>query len=250
MFSAPERVVSANGESYFKVNLLFPKLLGTQFILASPSGQLETNNAAIALFEGMQSVMLNELMHNKQLFKNAPTKQSLETITPKWGIVLFEGKAQWSPYTTIQIPTDFSKREFPARVDLSLKSLHISRTSIKPVFEAVYVGPVQESNVIDFDWSTDALEAAAELSEVSDIAAAMEGDADCIELRDPASIRQKRAQAKQAIRELYHQADEMRERADDAAAKFYEEFDLSDGESAFSEWQSDNDEDETDEESA
>jgi hypothetical protein len=76
----------------------------------------------------------------------------------------------------------------------------------------------------------------------------METDADCIELRDPASIRQKRAQAKQVIRELYHKADEMRDQADDAAAKFYEEFDLSDGESAFSEWQSDNDE--TDEESA
>jgi len=245
MFSAPERIVASNGESFFKVNVLFPKLLGTQFTLKSPSATLEINDAAVPLFEAMQSSILHELMHNKQLFKNAPTKQSLESITPKWGMILYNGKLQWSPYTTITIPSELTAHKFPAIVDLSLKSLHISRTSIRPVFEAVYIGPVQETNVIDFDW--DAGQAAEELSEVSDIGAAM--DADCIELRDPASIRQKRAQAKQAIRELYHQVDEMRERADDAAAKFYEEFDLSDGESAFSEWQSDND-DETDEDSA
>ncbi len=248
MFSAPERLTYSDGESYFNVKLLFPKLLGSQFVLKSPTDELELNEAAIPLFEALQSSMLNELMHNTQLFKNAPTKQSLMSITPKWGIILVLGRPAWNHYTTIVVPADLKAKQFPARVDLSLKSLHISRTTIRPVFEAVYVGPVQETNVIDFDWDAAAPSAAEELSEVSDIAAAMETDADCIELRDPASIRQKRAQAKQAIRELYHKADEMREQADDAAAKFYEEFDLSDGESAFSEWQSDNDE--TDEESA
>jgi hypothetical protein len=243
MFSAPERATSSDGESYFNVKLLFPKLLGSQFVLKSPTGELETNEEAIPLFEALQSSMLNELMHNAQLFKNAPTKQSLMTITPKWGVILVLGRPVWNPYTTIVMPNDFKNKQFPARVDLTLKSLHISRTTIKPVFEAVYVGPVQETNVIDFDWSP----AAEELSEVSDIGATIEADADCIELRDPASIRQKRAQAKQAIRQLYQEAEQVRERADDAAAKFYEEFDLSDGESAFSEWQSDN---ETDEESA
>ena len=247
MFSAPERATSSDGESYFNVNLIFPKLLGSQFVLKTPTHELETNEAAIPLFDAMQSSMLNELMHNTQLFKNAPTKQSLLTITPKWGVILVLGRPVWNPYTTIVVPADFKNKQFPARVDLSLKSLHISRTTIRPVFETVYVGPVkQESNVIDFDW--DAAPAVEELSEVSDIGAAMEADADCIELRDPASIRQKRAQAKQSIRQLYQEAEQVRERADDAAAKFYEEFDLSDGESAFSEWQSDNEE--TDEESA
>ena len=245
MFSAPERIVASNCEPFFRVNVLFPKLLGTQFTLKSLSETLEINEAAAPLFETMQSSILNELMHNKQLFKNAPTKQSLELITPKWGMILHDGKYQWSPYTTINTPAQLSNRQFPAIVDLSLKSLHISRTSIRPVFEVVYVSSIQETNVIDFDWAP----AAEELSEVSDIGAL--DDAGMIELRDPASVRQKRAAAKQTIRAMYTEADKVREQADDAAAKFYEEFDLSDGESAFSEWQSDADDDsETNEDSA
>lgn len=243
MFSAPERQTNASGESYFKVNLIFPSVLGSQFVLKSATDTLEPNEAAVPLFEALQSKMLNELMHNRQLFKNAPSKESLDVITPKWGIVFHNGKPGWSPYTIVNIAKTLDTKQFPARVDLQLTALHISRTTIKPVFEVVYVGPVVTENVIDFDWSA----SNEELSEVSDIGAL--DDAGMIELRDPASIRQKRAVAKQAIRALYHEATEARERADDAAAKFYEEFDLSDGESAFSEWQSDADDD-SDEESA
>ena len=246
MFGAPERQTHANGESFYKVNLIFPALIGSQFLLKSANDALEPNEAAVPLFEALQNKIINELMHNRQLFKNAPSKESLDVITPKWGIVFQNSKPIWSPYTIINASNIIETKKFPARVDLELATLHISRTSIKPVFEVVYVGPQMEENVIDFDWSAPSQN--EELSEVSDIGAL--DDAGMIELRDPASIRQKRAAAKQAIRQMYHEADSVRERADDAAAKFYEEFDLSDGESAFSEWQSDGDNDsETNEES-
>jgi hypothetical protein len=243
MFSAPERQTNTNGESFFKVNLIFPALIGSQFLLKSAKDVLEPNEAAVPLFEALQTKIIKELMHNRQLFKNAPSKESLDVITPKWGIVFQNGKPLWSPYTIVNQTNTIGTTKFPARVDLELAALHISRTCIKPVFEVVYVGPQMEENVIDFDWSQ-----SEELSEVSDIGAL--DDAGMIELRDPASIRQKRAAAKQSIRAMYHEAAEVRERADDAAAKFHEEFDLSDGESAFSEWHSDDDDSETNEESA
>jgi hypothetical protein len=155
----------------------------------------------------------------------------LEAITPNWGFLLGE-KSGLNPYITLvsSIPTT----KFPAIVDFQLKSLQISRTTIKPTFELVYVSPVKQNDpVIDFSWG----EEDGELEEVSDVP--LDETAATLTLKDPAGEARKKAAEKEKVRDAFRVAEEAREAAEAAAAEFLDTYDLSDSESAFSEWLSD-----------
>lgn len=108
-----------------------------------------------------------------------------------------------------------------------------------PVFELVYLGP-KPNPCIDFDWG--AVREAAEIEEVSDVPATE--DAGVFTISDPAVAARKKAEAKMAVRAAFITAEEARTAAEEMAARFYAEHDLSDSESAFSEWMSDSEADE------
>jgi hypothetical protein len=129
---------------------------------------------------------------------------------------------------------------------LQLTSLEISRSTIRPTFLAV---PADDR--IDIEWgaavgapaqqgSAGAATAADELEEVSDVPEAAEG---VILLADPAVKAREKAAAKAHVREAFEAAETARAEAEAAAAAFLDAYDLSDSESAFSEWLS-SDEDE------
>jgi hypothetical protein len=109
---------------------------------------------------------------------------------------------------------------------LVLKALRISRSSIQPVFGVKQAeGPVQ----IEIDWATEGgADSTQELEEVSDIPAVMttSGDAD-FRLRN---LAREKALAKERVRTAYRAADAL-------AEEFYQTYDMSDAESAFSEWE-------------
>ena len=85
MFGVPER--RANGNNvYFYVPMAKPAPLGARLrmdktltILPDPVVQPK--------FKELQNKVLNELTKTETLFKNKPSFESLERITPQWGII-------------------------------------------------------------------------------------------------------------------------------------------------------------------
>jgi hypothetical protein len=135
-----------------------------------------------------------------------------------------------------------------ATVELHLKMLEISRSTIRPTFEARAV----DDGRIDFDWgggsgaptianSFVGRAGSDELEEVSDVCDAADG---VITLADPAVKAREKAAAKARVREAFEAAETARAEAEAAAAAFLDAYDLSDSESAFTEWLSDSSDDE------
>lgn len=187
-------------------------------------------------FAALQRQVLSELVKERSLFRNAPTLDSLEAITPNWGFIrISDGEAKLSPYTTLDASAIVGK--IPCMVDLQLVELKISRSTIAPCFKVLYVcpAPVESHTVIDFDF--DAAEG-AECIEVSDVPAT-DG---VVHLVDPAQREREKAIMKAQVRAAFTEAQVAREKAEDMAHAFLEKYDLSDAESAFTEWE----EDETD----
>jgi hypothetical protein len=183
-------------------------------------------------FRTYRKQILSDLVNHRSLFKTPPSIESLEAITPNWGFVIGE-KSTLNPYMIIvnNIPT----HKFPAIVDFQLKSLSISRTTIKPTFELVYIGPVSQAPVIDFSWDADGSD--LEVEEVSDVP--LDETAAALTLKDPAAEARKKAAEKEKVKAALRAAEEARAAAEAAAAEFLDTYDLSDSESAFSEWLSD-----------
>lgn len=229
MFGTPVRTID-NGVTVYKVD-----------INTTPIGvELEYSKEGLAYskeaqprFRTLQSLVLSELSKEKDLFKNPPTLTSLEAITPNWGFILSGTTQIFSPYAILH-PFDIAEHKLPCLVDIQLKSLEISRSTIRPVFKLHYLGPTKAE--IDFEWPTP--HAVDEVVEVSDIPVAV--DNSVITLTDPAHQRRERQTLKAEIRSAFAMADEARAIAETKAKAFYEKYEneLSDSESAFTEWMS------------
>jgi hypothetical protein len=239
MFLAPKR---ANADTY-EVQLSAPMALGIRLAVSQPdiiTPVLEYQS----VFQTLQRRILVELTKNRQLFKNAPSIESLEAITPNWGFITTGDTIQLSPYTLVSIEPTISA--YPRIIDLELTALHISRSTIRPLFRGVALA----DNLIEFDWMATSSAAAAavgigrgaELEEVSDVAY-HDVVAGVISLKDPDMLKREKLAAKERVRSAYRDADAAREAADGVAANFHLTYDLSDTESAFSEWASDSDSD-------
>jgi hypothetical protein len=178
-------------------------------------------------FAALQKQVLTELTKEKSLFRVTPSLDSLEAITPNWGFIrLASSKDQISPYTLLEMQN--VEDRLPCIADMQLVGLTISRSRIAPRFRVLYVGAAPpEQTVIDFDWAASDGE---ECIEVSDVPAA-DGT---IRLVDHA---REKAAAKAVVRAAFMEASAARARADELADKFLETYDLSDDESAFSEWE-------------
>jgi hypothetical protein len=123
--------------------------------------------------------------------------------------------------------------KLPAYVDLVLKGIHISRSSITPQFVPVFLEQMNDS-VIDFDWE----KPHTEIEEISDVPAS---DAGTIVLKDPAKQRAERMQAKQRVREAYSAAKTSYIAADTLAKEYIDTYDFSENESVFSAFEGEED---------
>ena len=177
--------------------------------LSSDAWSRESERAFFAFRE----TVLQELANEPGLFRNPPTFKTLEGMAAHW---LAQAKTM-----KLEPPTQ--------SFDLILQKLQISRSRIEPMW-----GLKEVASTIDFDWGTAA--PAAELEEVSDVPAAS-GDAPFV-LTDPVAKERAKMVAKAQVRDLFAVANNARLEAETAAAAFLDTYDLSDTESAFSEWMS------------
>ena len=127
----------------------------------------------------------------------------------------------------------------PGFVDFVLEGVYMSRSTIRPRFTAVFLESAG-TDVIDFEWDAAEAEPVSELEEVSDIPDAVEGT---LTIKDPATLAREKAETKARIRAAFAAADAARAAAEDDAARFYGTYDLSDNESAFTEWMSEDESD-------
>jgi hypothetical protein len=235
MFSAPVKT-NFNGEVAYRVELLNPILLGGSFQYTE-KGCLPST-AYQDKFNSMKVYILKELSNHKQLFRQTPNMEMLEAITPIWGFLSKGQETILSPYTVLV--TDVKPSEVPCYVDFELTGLIVSRSTIRPAFRYIVLEKPKES-VIDFDWGEEAQ--VQELEEVSDIPAL--ADSESMELRDPASVRREMLEEKERVRNAFRAAEEAKSKAEELAVRYYTKYDPSDSESAFSEWASDEEDDDS-----
>jgi hypothetical protein len=245
MFGTPVKITNASGEVIFQIEVNVTPI-GVEVELVS-DGLIYSKEAQSRLTT-LQHLVLSELAQQKGLFKNQPTLSALEAITPNWGFVTqTDGIIKFSPYAKLEYST-IAASNLPCLVDIQLKSLEISRSTIRPIFVLHYLG--KKSATIDFEWSASPLQTqivANDLTEVSDLGDESSGDNDVLYLADPAKKAREKAEAKAQIRGAFLAAEEARSNAEELAKTFYKNYDLSDSESAFTEWMSDAEtEDETD----
>ena len=227
MFGTPEPRKS-DTQSYYYVPLQPPIALSIELECSAPS-IVKPDFSTQPRFKELTARILSELVLNTQLFKNAPSIESLQLMTPIWGAIIQGSVVSWN--TTTQIDTR-SIKDVPCLVDLMLEGLHISRAAITPCFTAVFL-KCQSAAVIDFDWTKPPVN---DLEEVSDILSTESG---VLTLKDPAMTEREKQAMKSRVREAFVAATETRQQAEALAAKFHAEYDISDDESAFTEWMSD-----------
>jgi len=236
MFGIPERRTSGNN-TYFYVPMAKPVSLGVRLRM-NKSLTIHPDPAVQPKFKDIQVKVLNELTKTETLFKNKPTYESLERITPQWGIIYdHTNTPHWNEYTQKEFL--FEPKEnlnSNSIVNLELIGILITRSSISPKFAVKFVENDDQNDVIDFDWQTPA----KEIEEVADLEAAT--DAKTLTLRSPALIAKEKEDAKEHVKVLFRTADEARRIALDAMANFYGKYELSDDESQFSDWLTDDDE--------
>jgi len=232
MFAAPESRPTGEGPRYYvaltEARTLSHRLTYTTTLL--PDIQINPS------LETVKADILKDLVHNKQLFKHPPTLSSLTTLSPPWGVVIDNKVQRWSPISTYHIPETLPESSY---VHLILDGLYVSRSCISPVFSVKFDSAIPPAIEFDFD-------DAGSLEEVSDIPE--DAGANVVLLTDPAIRRKAKADAKRSIREAFVIAEAAHEAAVQRAHAFLDEVDLSDNESGFSEWLSE-DEEENEEDS-
>lgn len=232
MFGVPERRTNTDG-SYFFVPLVTPKGLGVRATL-TVENKVEPDITFQSNFRSLQDSVLSDIMKNRQLFKNPPTLESLQAITPNWGCIVSNKELKWNSYMQIALPA-LTAEQLPAYVDFQLVGLSITRSTISPHFQIEFLECIK-GEIIDFEWPSGV--GRDELEEVSDIASTIDGN---LTLRNPAQFLKEKLERKHLVRNAFINAEAARVQAEEMAKKFCSEFDLSDDESAFTEWTSDSD---------
>lgn len=233
MFGTPERVTQNNVVQFY-VPLVAPVPLDVELEYTNemPSPELSIQHKISYL----QESVLQGLTRHKTIFKTNPNYESLKGICPTWGIILQDAIPSWSPYTSIIMKSVTTK---PCYVDLVLRGVYISRSTISPHFEAIF-RKAFASEVDDLEW--DETVGTSEITEVDD----MPVESGTLVVKGPAVMEREKRAAKERVHEAFRVAAAARETAEREAELFYAKYDLSDSESAFSEWMSDNESDEQD----
>ena len=240
MFGVPERRADGN-TVYFYVPMETPARMDVRLrmdnkltILPEPSIQPK--------FAEIQKKVLTELTKTEVLFKNKPSYDSLERITPQWGIIYnSDDKPQWNPYTEKEFFFDVKEGAYQKSiVDLELIGILITRSTISPKFAVKFVEPDTKTEVIDFDWQQST--PAKEIEEINDLDVPVADTKNPLTLRSPALIAKEKADAKEQVKVLFRTADTARQTALNAMSNFFGKYEVSDDESQFSDWVTDDDE--------
>ena len=231
-FGAPER----QPDQSFFVPFLKRNQLGARVTVTAEGIKPTIEHQSI--FQSYQGVILTALAANKQLYKSPPTLESLQCMSPAWGFVKTgDSSREIQVAKSMIIRNNIPVSKWPCVADFVLNGLKISRSLIQPVFDLLFLESVVSGNVIDFDWGVE--EAAAggnELEEVSDVSFMDTASGGAMKIKDPATLAREKADAKERVRAAYRAAEAARETADTLASQFYTAYDVSDAESAFSEW--------------
>jgi hypothetical protein len=205
-------------EDGYTLPLLIPAQLDLQVQVVN--GKVTPTLEFQPLFDALRQRMLTELPKNKQMFKTVPSYASLDSISPPWGFISTSEGVLLSPYVQVTSTLDTT---FSGQATFALIALLISRSSVLPHFQIDAI-----KNTIDLD-----LGVADDFAEVSDIPS-VDGGSE-LRLIDPAVREREMRAEKERVRELFRAAEA-------EAEAWFEKYEPSDNESAFSEWM---DQDET-----
>jgi hypothetical protein len=170
---------------------------------------------------------VKDLSLNKVMFRTPPTLASLTAITPMWGILIHGGKPEWSRQ---DIWTKPSVKDHAHIVSLVAQGVVISRQSILPMWGVQVRKVLPDAQIIDLDF--DGADVGDEGASVhSEDLASEEG---VVALRDPT---ERKRVMKAHVRELLEKVAQAKMEADDAMDRFFSEFDLSEDESDFSDYE-------------
>jgi hypothetical protein len=237
MFAAPESQPTTEGPRYYVALTNARTLPNRLSFINTLVPDVDINEP----LDQIKDEILKDLVHNKQLFKHPPTLSSLTALSPPWGVVLDGEVKRWSPTSTFRNMESMNAIPDASYVHLVLEGLYVSRSRISPVFSIKFVSTIPALPTIEFDFDD-----AGSLEEVSDFPEV--GGDNVVLLTDPTIRRKAKADAKRSIKEAFTIADAAHEAAAQRAHAFLDEFDLSDNESGFSEWLTE-DEDENEDES-
>ena len=233
MFGAPERKKIDDTIIYF-IPIVNPVLVGVKYEI-DDMFEIQPSLEGQEKLQTLQNTILSELINNEQLFKNRPTMESLQAITPNWGCIIVDGKVKWNPYTKVS-HNNIVQEQLPCYIDLLLEGIFLSRSTIYPQFSAVFSEKLGKNSLIDFDWNP----VAPEVEEISDV---VFPEAGSIKLRDPLELLKVKQEAKLAVQIAFQKAIEAKNVAINMAKQFMNEFDISDNESTFTEWLEEEDQD-------
>ncbi len=229
VFEVPERQVDGS----FKVKFAHPPVLTVAELRWERDATLPTPELSLqSAINALREKTLRDLTKNKALFSATPSLATLSAMTPMWGMLVRAGGVpEWSrqdlwgkrPESVV------GKRVV---VQLIAEAVVISRQSIVPVWGYVIKKVLPEAAaVIDLDFGSAGAEEEDGMSVHSDDLVAEEG---VVNLKDPD---QRKQHMKAHVRQLLQAAQDAKVVADKAMNEFFSEFDLSDTESGFSDWE-------------
>jgi hypothetical protein len=178
----------------------------------------------------LKNEVLEGLVKNRAMFRTPPSLSSLRTISPAWGFVVLGTRIEWSG-ANIWAPealTDLANKE--ATLHAVLKGVQISRQAIRPVWKTDVLQVLPDQDPMDLDFGEEEGDVGSDISSVASFEIDT-ADVHPFHLRDRAA---RKRQVKAEVRQTIARAVEARMAADAAMDRFYEEFDLSEGESDFS----------------
>ncbi len=238
-FQTPERRTEPNGEVIYVCKCTSPGyMLPHDLEWSKEKGLLPQLTIQKQVLQ-LRNDVLNYMVNDKTLFKNPPTLSSLQGITPNWGIYIrTNNELEWSQTNKWVYDLEEMKKK-NAIVRMVLVGLEISRSRITPIWnlEIQQILPDVNLNLIEFDF-TEPDEDVKSVASVSSNDIGIAEDEQVFQLHNP---NERKKQMKSHIRELLRKVAEARHAADDAMDKFLNEFDLSDNESDFSDYETEED---------
>jgi hypothetical protein len=223
IFEAPYKQADGSFLLRFQTPVEFPVELRWEKGAVAPTPDLRIQPH----INGFREKTLKDLTKNKVLFKTAPTLGSLSSITPMWGILLNGNAMEWSKTDKWAMGASAAG----SMVHLLATAILISRQCIVPFWTTKIVQVLPDkANVIDLDFGCEEEDGE---SVHSDDLVAEEG---VVNLKNPDA---RKKAMKQHVRELLAKAAVAKQEADEAMDRFFSEFDLSEEESDFSDYEED-----------
>jgi hypothetical protein len=226
VFDAPEK----RADGSYMLRFLKPIDFGTE-LRWEKDAEFPTPDLRIqSQLNAFREKTVKDLSLNKVMFRTPPTLASLTAITPMWGILIRGDKAEWSRQDLWTKPP---VKDHALVISLVAQGVVISRQSILPVWGVKVIKALPDAHIIDLDFGSGSSDSDEGASVHSEDLASEEG---VVALKDPG---ERKRQMKAYVRGLLEKVAQAKMEADDAMDRFFSEFDLSEDESDFSDYEDD-----------